>query len=68
MTNDQQQLLRYQPNELDGVKVRDQGELGVEWVGGESEAVRLEGAKGPLKFNTAQAQFPHLCCPSRLSS
>ena len=68
MTNDQQQLLRYHPNELDGVKVQDQGVLGVEWVGGESEAVRLEGAKGPLKFNFVSARFPTFCCPSRLSN
>ena len=67
MTNDQQQLLRYHPNELDGVKVQVRGVLGVEWVGGESEAVRLEGAKGPLKFNFVSARFPTFCCPSRLS-
>ena len=55
MTNDQQQLLRYHPNELDDIKVQGRGVLGVEWVGGVSEAAQLEGVQGATQVQLQSA-------------
>ena len=68
IANDQQQLLRYHPNEVDGVKVQGQGVLGVERFGGESEAVQLEGVRATQVQLHKRNCFAIFCRPSRLSN